>query len=443
MRRRCFPLRGDHTLLAPDALMTSDVRSQQQEQPDVVVLSERLRNFNTFGSVAGSTRQHVVSSTNRHLRFEDETEREAETRYLERWSQRRQEMQQRPGVLVSRPDLQYMKATAALEQRQLKSTAVGKLRGQTVMRDLGRIHPGERESGGGVILNLSHNEHPPVIEERERSLNRKQLRLRTEPLRETYIGFVAPSNTGRKGEKSCHKSCAQVRQSQRNQQFVSQSPLTTDPPTGSESFCSEAPPLQQSVLCSLSFKHPFSLSSSSIMSVMPQRNTANLRKQGKDLDHNQERQGPPSNQRVHRQLRSGPERTEKVPYLVNPPSRTSSSATSLEMKGCNQTPPAVAIRDGSAGKSLRSEFHTEDASPSEQLSRSRTRSLDRLPSKSQPPANGQTSLGSLRSCSFLKTCPSVRCCCEGSNIFPLTKFSSVFNVWSEQNCSTDGSADDH
>ncbi|XP_024117163.2 uncharacterized protein LOC112138769 [Oryzias melastigma] len=365
-------------------------------------------------------------------------------------------MQQRPGVLVSKPDLQCLKATAGLEHRQGKSTAVGRLRGQTVMRELGKVNPGVRVSGGGVILDLSLNEDPPMIGERERSLNRKQLRLRTEPLRETYIGCVTPSNTGRKGEMTCRESCAQVRQRTTHRelfgspQIASQPPLTTDPPTGSESLCSEAPHVQRPASCSPSFRRPSSLSSPSITSVMPQRSTSNSGKQGKDLNQNQDRQRTPSCQRVHRHLRTGPELMEKVPHLekrsleLKPPPRPSSSGTSSEMKAGNQTPPSLAIRDGSSMKSLRSEFPPEDDSHPDRLSRSRTRSLDRLPSKTQRPVNGPTPLGDLRSCSFLKTPPSVRWFCEGSNIFPMTKFSSVFNVWSEQNCSSDSkSADDH
>lgn len=314
-------------------------------QPDVVVLSEHLGNLNRFGSVAESARQHLVVSANRLLRFEDETEKEVEIRYLERWSQRRQEMQQRPGVLVSKPDLQCLKATAGLEHRQGKSTAVGRLRGQTVMRELGKVNPGVRVSGGGVILDLSLNEDPPMIGERERSLNRKQLRLRTEPLRETYIGCVTPSNTGRKGEMTCRESCAQVRQRTTHRelfgspQIASQPPLITDPPTGSESLCSEAPHVQRPASCSPSFRRPSSLSSPSITSVMPQRSTSNSGKQGKDLNQNQDRQRTPSCQRVHRHLRTGPELMEKVPHLekrsleLKPPPRPSSSGTSSEMKG--------------------------------------------------------------------------------------------------------------
>ncbi|RVE73848.1 hypothetical protein OJAV_G00035410 [Oryzias javanicus] len=442
-----------HLFMRMQEKNSSGVRSQQQAQLDEVMLSEHLGNLNSFGSVAESARQHLVVSANRLLRFEDETEKEVETRYLERWSQRRQEMQRRAGVLVSKPDLESLKA--GLELRQGKSPAVGRLRGQTVMRELGKINPGVRVSGGGVILDLSLNEDPPMIEERQKSLNRKQLRLRTEPLRETYIGCVTPSDTGRQGEKTCRESCAQVRQRTTHSemfgspQTASQPLLLIDPPTGSESSCSDAPHVH--VSCSPSFRRPLSLSSPSKTSVMPQRNASNSRKQGKDLNQNQDRQRTPSCQRVHRHLGTGPELMEKVPFLEkksrepNPAARPSSSGTSLEMKAGNQTPPALAIRDGSSTKSLRSEFPTEEDSHSERRqSRSRTRSLDRLPSKTQPPVSGPTHLGDLRSCGFLKTPPSVRWFCEGSNIFPMTKFSSVFNVWSEQNCSTDGrSADDH
>lgn len=119
-----------------------------------------------------------VTSLPRRLRFEDESETEAETRYLERLQQRTAAGWRGTRVLVSKPDPNfYFEGSAGAPGAGL--VCQGQASGCGTLRTV---------SGGGVSSNLRLS--TPVHEELARRLHRPRLKVRTEPIRETYIGSV-------------------------------------------------------------------------------------------------------------------------------------------------------------------------------------------------------------------------------------------------------------
>lgn len=134
-------------------------------------------------AVSSTCRRHPAASPTRRLRFEDETETEAESRYLER--QKRQVGRRGAGVLVSKPDVRLYISGRAGSQGTEKQN-----QGQMPPRGLDHRGTG---SGNGVSLDL--HQHRSLPEDRGRSLHRPHLNLHSEPIRETYIGSVTPGDT--------------------------------------------------------------------------------------------------------------------------------------------------------------------------------------------------------------------------------------------------------
>ncbi|XP_014830411.1 PREDICTED: uncharacterized protein LOC106908745 isoform X2 [Poecilia mexicana] len=143
MKRLCFPLRGDHNLLTPDTHSGSVGGAS---------LPGHLSN--------PSTRWRRSASPTRRLRFEDETETEAECRYLER--------QHGTGVQVSKPDLNQLNV---------------------------RGRPAMTVAMSGAQLDCHLTLRPPVAKVRGRCLNRPLLQVRTEVLKDSYIGCVSPPDS--------------------------------------------------------------------------------------------------------------------------------------------------------------------------------------------------------------------------------------------------------
>lgn len=154
-------------------------------------LSGHLNDSSSSKSAVRVSKRCPVASPTRHLRFEDETETEAESRYLERQQQRRRGVQRGTEVLVSKPDLNHYIN--------------------------GRAGPGSGPQGAGHVVDRWQRGRkpldragqcktcrsslnlclcPPVPQERGRSLYRPCLNLHTEPIRETYIGSVTPTGGG-------------------------------------------------------------------------------------------------------------------------------------------------------------------------------------------------------------------------------------------------------
>lgn len=183
-------------LVSAILFLYSALRSGVKLQPCVqvqsdVVTSSHLSEVSGSESAVGLTRRRSpAASPTRRLRFEDETETEVETRYRER--QRRRAPPRGTSVLVSKPQLRlYVKDRMGEEQQ-----------GEGHVVD-GHIWPSgtdhctscRRVLGGGFSLNIHHP--PDVLKDRGRTLNRPHLHVRSEPIRETYIGCVTLSEISR------------------------------------------------------------------------------------------------------------------------------------------------------------------------------------------------------------------------------------------------------
>lgn len=205
-------------------------------------MSGQLKDLSTCGLPAASQRRQTSASPSRRLRFEDETETEAETRYLERQQQTRWMGQQATGVPVSRPNLNQI-GTTVLRQRELEPVVK-------------RV---------GMVMDL----------DRGRSLNRNCLNLQTELLRDTYIGCL-PAHTCHGGGGASSPLYMQVRRQA--------GPQTTPP---SDLPINPYPPTPLTHPSSLPLPPVTSVGMSSVM--MSQRERTNGSQGGKEL--NQEKEG--------------------------------------------------------------------------------------------------------------------------------------------------------
>lgn len=238
-------------------------------QPCVQVRSDVVTSSH-LSDVSGSelaVRRSPAASPTRRLRFEDETETEVETRYRER--QRRRAPPHGTSVLASKPQLRLYVKDRMGEEPQGAGHVVD-----------GHIWPSgtdhctscRRVLGGEFSLNIHHP--PDVLKDRGRTLNRPHLHVRSEPIRETYIGCVTLSEVSRGqvgGEHPASNHGRKKNQVQRygnransllatpttdlpinpyanNQQNTSVQPPSFTPPT---SKCPHSPPVMISQIISL------------------------------------------------------------------------------------------------------------------------------------------------------------------------------------------------
>ncbi|KAI2650435.1 hypothetical protein H4Q32_000427 [Labeo rohita] len=111
MKARSNPLKADHTILPvqrdnPELLSWVGVPLHQAPlagKEGVAVVSGNLSDSSSGDSAGGTRRRHGQSPT--RVRFEDESEKDAEVRYLERLRQRRRAGERAQGLLVSKPTL--------------------------------------------------------------------------------------------------------------------------------------------------------------------------------------------------------------------------------------------------------------------------------------------------------------------------------------------------
>ncbi|KAA0712141.1 hypothetical protein E1301_Tti015213 [Triplophysa tibetana] len=109
MKARSNPLKADHTILPvqrDNLELLSWVGIHQAPlagKEGVAVPSGNLSDSSSGDSAGGTRRRHGQSPT--RVRFEDESEKEAEVRYLERLRQRRRAGERAQGLLVSKPSL--------------------------------------------------------------------------------------------------------------------------------------------------------------------------------------------------------------------------------------------------------------------------------------------------------------------------------------------------
>ncbi|XP_061834278.2 uncharacterized protein KIAA1614 homolog [Nerophis lumbriciformis] len=159
MKQGRVPLRADHDLLTPDARAWSSAKLcpvLQRRSGGVAVAS---------GEPSVSTRS---SPTSRRLRFEDETEAEVDSRYLDR--QRRRTSHRVARVLVCKPKL---------------SLYVSGVRPEAG-------HQADGATGARAVKPPS-----PVVTKKQVQ-SQYRLDLWTEPIKETHIGQVTPPDTCRR-----------------------------------------------------------------------------------------------------------------------------------------------------------------------------------------------------------------------------------------------------
>ncbi|XP_068578443.1 uncharacterized protein KIAA1614 homolog [Cebidichthys violaceus] len=442
MKRRCVPLRADHELLTPDTHSLSGVRLHPVIQVRFEGVASSLgypSDSSGSESAVRSLRRRPLVSPTRRLRFEDETETEVESRYLERQRQRRHGGQRWTGVLVSKPNLnQYVNGRAeaghVVDRQQ---------RGLTPAGGVGQCDSCGTVLGGGVNLNLRL--HPP--EDQGRSLHRPRLNLRTEPIRETYIGSVTPGETDRRGGRTMPAANNHVRRTTNqvelngNQMTIPQATPTTDLPIN---------PYAPDQLTMHTSNCPYTLS--------PPPVTSSLMSQGIRLSSTKAEQDP-LEVKPHIQLRSGAELKERTPSVeeggldLRMKNSSSSSGRSSETTAESQAlAKSGSSSDGQVRQPVRAEVHSDDTSfpdclisrdePSRlslrrlfsnvRLSGTRPSSLDRLSSRLHPLESDPTLPGSRKSSGLLKKTPSVQSLIVVSPFLQLRKSSSVESFVLEQ-----------
>ncbi|XP_064189316.1 uncharacterized protein KIAA1614 isoform X1 [Anguilla rostrata] len=111
MKARSCPLKADHTILpvqrdSPDPSSRAGVSLRTAPlagKEGAAAVSGNLSDSSSGDSACGPRRRHGQSPT--RVRFEDESEKDAEVRYLERLRQRRRAGERAQGLLVSKPSL--------------------------------------------------------------------------------------------------------------------------------------------------------------------------------------------------------------------------------------------------------------------------------------------------------------------------------------------------
>ncbi|GAA6226288.1 uncharacterized protein LOC108874036 isoform X3 [Lates japonicus] len=448
MKRRCVPLRGDHNLLTPDTHTPSGVRLRpvvQVRLEDVVSQPGLLSDSSSSDLAVGSSRQHPAASPTRRLRFEDETETEVESRYLERQWQRRRVGRQGTGVLVSKPDLNlYMSSRAGAgfdaDRQQRGRLPVG---GPGVV---GQCESCVRTSSVNLNLRL----HPPVPDDRGRSLYQPHLNLRTEPIRETYIGSVTSDETrpprGGGGDGQGRRRTNQVELN------GNQTTPTTDLPIN---------PYSPNQLTTPTFRCPSSSAPAVTSAMISHRVRLNGTKTGLDLNQDWEEQRRLAAAKTHRELRSGAELKERSPCVeergegVDPRVKSSTSSSSDTTAKTQAPPTSESSSDGQVKQPIRAELHSDSTSLPERfssrddscrlslhrlfsnvrLSRTRAGSLDRFSIRPRPPDSDPAPS------SLMKKCPSAQSLSVGSPFLQLRKSLSVQSFGSEQKKKKDRSAD--
>lgn len=438
MKRRPEPLRADHNLLTPDARSLSGVRfcpvSQVNSLPSHYSDSSQTASSRT-------TRRRPSSSPNRRLRFEDETEKEAESRYLER--QKRRSGQRIQDVLVSKPDVaQYVNGRHKTGHVGESDYIVG-------------------QSREGVDLQL----HPTSsVYNQDQSLylispSRPQICLRTEPIKETYIGVIRYSDE-EETKVSLEDQRASNSREYRRANHKRHNGQTTPP--------SDLPinPYAPDQIVSIShsrviapFPPPTSTSLPSTISAVKGRpsetrtdkidNHKKTKAKNKKC-HKEERTSvadtPQSKLQAQGELK---QETSMEESWQDPKINTSFSSSSVSTAETQSRPASKSDLKGK--QTMRAKHDSVDSAflepvvgsrlslrrlfSSVRLGRSRTNSLDRASSRSSTPApdlvHAGSPSGSTKTYGLLKKTPSVQSLTMGSPFMKLRKSASIQNV-SEQ-----------
>ncbi|KAL6107682.1 kiaa1614 [Pungitius sinensis] len=459
MKRRCVPLRADHKLLTPDTHSLSGVRLPpviQVRLEGVASPSGHPGHSSGGESSARSPRRRPGTSPTRRLRFEDETETEAECRYLERQWQRRRGGQRATGVLVSKPNLnQYVNGMAghAVDRKQ---------RGRTSLGGLGQWDSCGTVLGGGV--NLSLRLYPPAPEDPGRSARIPRLNLRTEPIRETYIGSVTPGQVDGRRARTAQFVNHNLRRT--TGQVKLHGSQTSTPQAASTADLPINPYAPDQLTTQPSSNNPHSLSPPAVTSSPKSQSVRpNGTKAAQNLSRSREEKEPPAAKPVG-QHGSGAELEQKSPSVeegglgLTMKNSSSSSGGSEETTAGSQAPAkSGSSGDREAGQPLRARDDGDDTSGPEclisrnepsrlslrrlfsnvRLSRTRAGSLDRLGSRPDPSGADPTPAVPKKSSGLLKKTPSV---VHGSTFSQLRKSLSVESfVLEQKKKKTDRSAD--
>ncbi|KAL3047941.1 hypothetical protein OYC64_021990 [Pagothenia borchgrevinki] len=407
MKRRCVPLRADHELLTPDTHTLSGVRLL----PFVSAPSEHLSDSSSSDQSAKLSRRRPASSPSRRLRFEDETETEAESRYLER--------QRRP-VLLSKPHLNRYVYGAA--------------------------------GAGPVGVSL------PLPEDRGRSLHRPRLHLLTEPIRETYIGSVRHEETRVVGGGAYH----QVKR-RTNQKEINGNPMPIiDLPINPYALDQLTTPTSYSATPTVGSAMTLQSIGVNWTEVVPNQNKNQDQNQHQEKNQKQEKnQHQEKNQKQekkqdqnHKQEKNQHQKQDQGGPAAAQPQKDVHSWAALQQRS-----PSVEVQSSTAERTapppayrepMRAETHADDPPLPEhlgsrddssrlslrrlfssvRLSGTRTGSLDRLSFRPRPPAtdpapSDPTPTGTRKSSA---QSPSV----QGSPFLQLRKSSSVQSIVSER-----------
>lgn len=450
MKRRPEPLRADHNLVTPDTRSLLGVRFSAVTQLNS--LPGHLNDPSSSQTASRSTRRRPASSPNRRLRFEDETEKEAESRYLER--QKRRAGQRMQDILVSKPDVsQYVNGRPK----------VGLVDAQHI--------PG---LGGGVNLQL----HPMVHNQRQSlyliSPSRPYINLRTEPIKETYIGLVTHSDSdGRESAQVEERTASNMRVRRRanhmehngfNKPAMPSSDLPINPyapdqiVVPSSSRVSATAPTKVPSPPVLTPPPPTSISVNGKPSdtrkdkKQNQKKTKAKNKKCQNSDQNvaQKEQGALVADVAQSQLQI-PGNLGEGTACVGESGVDSKIKPSFSSGVETETPPASKSNGDLRGKQpMRAEHHSIDSGlvaqvegsrlslrrlfSSVRLGRSRTSSLDRASSRSCPSAPDPSGAltGQTKPYGLLKKTPSFQSLTMGSPFLKLRKSASVQSFVSEQ-----------
>ncbi|CAL1592687.1 unnamed protein product [Knipowitschia caucasica] len=398
MKRRPGPLRADHNLLAPDPRDLPGVRHCAASH----VNSLPGHHHNAPHTQAGnwSARRRPESSPNRRLRFEDETETEAESRYLER--QKRRAGQQVQDILVSKPDVShYVSGRHKFKgESQHKSQQGVKL----------QLHPTLPVYSHGQMLYPI----PPA---------RPVISLHTEPIKETYIGVVmfSDSDGGETEEKVYYRRALSRRKTSHIKQNGLHKQATPQPDLPVNPYA----PANVKV-------HSYSIFSPppALVSVTPHN--------GKPNDTQTDKKHKKSKAKAQKcQIDDLTDHDEqRVSEVEAPDSESSKLKTPSASTGGHNILASSKSNGSKSGKEPMRAEHRSPLEPVEgsrlslrrlfssvRLGRSRSSSLDRTSSHTLP--------GDQHQSHSLKKTPSVQSLTMGSSFLSLRKSASVQNFMSE------------
>ncbi|KAJ8376524.1 hypothetical protein SKAU_G00071040 [Synaphobranchus kaupii] len=233
MKARSYPVKADHTILPiqrdnPEPSSRAGLplrRAPLMGREGVAAVSGNLSDSSSGDSACGPRRRHGQSPT--RVRFEDESEKDAEVRYLERLRQRRRAGERAQGPLVSKPNLssyvngrkegetgaaaeanRASECTALWNKKTRRNQERGAVNGGTHNKAAPQEAAGRKCNSCGTVLegasashfSLNSNCHPTQTACEHNSQEKTvpvwvapdlpDRTVRTERIKETYIGEV-------------------------------------------------------------------------------------------------------------------------------------------------------------------------------------------------------------------------------------------------------------